>query len=138
MMIKPVIGMTVLVMSGWGVSAVWADQAARDELAAQLAKEVRNKGWIIFSARAENGSWDVFLSRPDGSQRRNITRTANFEEVGARFSPDSKKILYRRLARGTTVQGGSGWGPSTSERSPGELRSGLCLYIPRSPQLARV
>jgi Tol biopolymer transport system component len=35
--------------------------------------------------------------RPDGSARRNITNTPDYNEIGGRFSPDGKKILYRRI-----------------------------------------
>src|SRR5262245_61868788 len=37
-----------------------------------LAKEVGNKGWIVFSAREAKNDWDLFLMRPDGSNRRNV------------------------------------------------------------------
>src|SRR5262245_49866536 len=64
---------------------------------AQLAKEVRSKAWIVFRGSGQKGSWDLFLMRPDGSSQRNITNTSDFHEVGARFSSDGKKILYRRV-----------------------------------------
>ncbi len=76
---------------------------AQDDKAAQLAKEIGGKGWIVYASRGENGTWDLFLMRPDGSQRRNITNTPDFEEGGPRFSPDGKKLLYRRYAKGTTI-----------------------------------
>ena len=41
--------------------------------------------------------------RPDGSERRNITNTADYEEGGPRFSPDGKQLLYRRFAKGTVI-----------------------------------
>ena len=79
-------------------------QGDSNERAAQLAKEVADKGWIVYAARSsENGTWDLFLSRPDGSHRRNITNTANFEEGGPRFSPDSAKLLYRRFPRDAVI-----------------------------------
>jgi Tol biopolymer transport system component len=71
--------------------------AAADPRTAQLAKEVRPKGWIVYSAKTGKGDWDLFLMRPDGSERRNITGTPGFNEIGGRFSPDGKKILYRRI-----------------------------------------
>ena len=67
---------------------------------AELAEEVRGKGWIVFSAQTEKGDWDLFLMRPDGSNRRQITRTADQDESLSRFSPDGKKLLYQRVARG--------------------------------------
>jgi Tol biopolymer transport system component len=81
-------------------SVAWG---AQDEKVAQLAKEVGNKGWIVYAARGDNGMWDLFLMRPDGSQRRNITNTPDYEEGGPRFSPDGKKLLYRRFAKGTEI-----------------------------------
>jgi len=94
----------------WAAAAVSvlsaaADKAppARDANAAALAEEVRGKGWIAYSARGSSGDWDIFLMRPDGSQVRNITSTPAFEEAAPRFSPDGKRMLYRRLPKGTTV-----------------------------------
>lgn len=82
----------------------FAHEAAVDEGVAALTKEVGKKGWIVYSSPfSKNGSWDLFLSRPDGTQRRNITNTPDFEEAGPRFSPDSRKILYRRITGGKTV-----------------------------------
>jgi Tol biopolymer transport system component len=77
--------------------------AAQDEKVAQLAKEVGNKGWIVYASRGDNGTWDLFLMRPDGSERRNLTDTPDYEEGGPRFSPDGKKLLYRRFAKGTVI-----------------------------------
>jgi Tol biopolymer transport system component len=62
-----------------------------------LAEELRSKGWIVFSAATGKGDWDLFLMRPDGSDRRQITDTRNYNEAGARFSPDGKRLLYYRL-----------------------------------------
>ncbi len=41
--------------------------------------------------------------RPDGSQKRNITSTPEYEEAAPRFSPDGGKLLYRRLPKGSTI-----------------------------------
>ena len=76
---------------------------AQDEAVTQLAKEVGGKGWIVYAARGGNGTWDLFLMRPDGSRRRNITNTPDCEEGGPRFSPDGKRLLYRRFAKGTVI-----------------------------------
>jgi Tol biopolymer transport system component len=69
----------------------------------ELAAELRDKGWIVYSARPENSSWDLFLMRPDGSDRRNITNTPQFNEAGAKFSPDGKRILYYRMPKDVGV-----------------------------------
>ena len=65
----------------------------------ELAEEVRDKGWIVFCARAETGDWDLFLCRPDGSDLRNITRTPDYNEASPQFSRDGRRLLYRRLPR---------------------------------------
>ncbi|MFO0889469.1 MAG: hypothetical protein U0790_10065 [Isosphaeraceae bacterium] len=66
---------------------------------AALAAEVREKGWIVYSAPSGGGDWDLFLMRPDGSDRVNITRTPDFSEAAGRFSPDGKRLLYYRMPR---------------------------------------
>ena len=71
---------------------------------AGLAKEVRTKGWIVFSATNAQGDWDLFLMRPDGSARRNITNTADFHEAAARFAPDGQRILYYRIPRASKAR----------------------------------
>src|SRR4051812_29692917 len=79
--------------------------AATDEVrssdgrVAALAKEVRSLGWIMFSASTPAGDWDLFVMRPDGSRLRNVTNTPDTSEMGPRFSPDSKRILYRRIPK---------------------------------------
>ncbi len=80
-------------------------EAVRDEAAERLAAEVRSQGWIVFSARTEQGDWDLFLCRPDGSRRRNITRTPEYNEAAPQFSRDGRRLLYRRLPREETIEG---------------------------------
>jgi Tol biopolymer transport system component len=80
--------------------------AAEDDTDASLAalsKELHSKGWIIYSARTDKGDWDLFLMRPDGSDRTNITNTRQFNEAAARFSPDGRKILYYRMPKNVAV-----------------------------------
>jgi Tol biopolymer transport system component len=76
---------------------------AIDAVASRLAGEVHRKGWIVFSALTEHADWDLFLMRPDGSQRRNISNTPDFNEMGGRFSPDGKKLLFRRIPKQTKI-----------------------------------
>ena len=83
-------------------ASVWA-APPQDPAVAALAKEVATQGWVCYGARAESGSWDLFLMRPDGSQKRNITNTPDFEEAAPRFSPDGTRLLYRRLPKGATI-----------------------------------
>jgi Tol biopolymer transport system component len=68
-----------------------------------LSEEVRDKGWIIYSAQTDEGDWDLFLMRPDGSDRRNITNTPGFNEAAARFSPDGQRMLYYRMPKDVVV-----------------------------------
>src|SRR4051794_32122691 len=74
---------------------------APDQRAGRLAAELRNKGWIAYSAMSERGDWDLFLMRPDGSSRRNITNTPETHELGVRFSPDGQRILFRIVPKAT-------------------------------------
>jgi Tol biopolymer transport system component len=77
-----------------------------DDAAVQkLADEVRGKGWLAFCARAEAGDWDVFLCRPDGSNRRNVTNTPQYNEAAPQFSRDGRRLLYRRLPRDEIISG---------------------------------
>jgi Tol biopolymer transport system component len=79
--------------------AEWSPEVAR------LADEVRGKGWIVFPARSEQGDWDLFLMRPDGSQRRALTQTPEWNEAAPQFSRDGKRLLYRRLKRAEKIEG---------------------------------
>lgn len=81
-----------------------ADGSEETDAAVQkLAREVATRGWILFDAKTERGDRDLFLTRPDGSRLRNITNTPELSEIGGRFSPDGKKILYRRLPKEKTL-----------------------------------
>jgi Tol biopolymer transport system component len=71
--------------------------ASRTGAAQGLAAEVRNDGWLVFSARIQTPNWNLFIMRPDGSARRRITDSPQFNEAGARFSPDGKRLLYYRM-----------------------------------------
>lgn len=83
-----------------------AGEPEANSAAARLAKEVANKGWIVFAAKTAQGDYDLFLSRPDGSAKRNLTQTPEWNDYGARFSPDGKRMLYRRQRKPTgPVQG---------------------------------
>ena len=77
--------------------------AVEDPGAEALAKEVAHKGWILFAAKSAAGDYDLFLSRPDGSGKRNITNTREWSEYGGRFSPDAKRMLFRRLRPGGVI-----------------------------------
>jgi len=78
-------------------------QLQPNQATSELASEVGSKGWIVYSARTESSDWELFLMRPDGSHRRNITNTPQWNEAAPRFSSDGKKLLYRRLEKGQTI-----------------------------------
>jgi hypothetical protein len=97
---------------GLAAAVAWAlttgaPQAAQGQAASpdvqQLAKEVATRGWIVFAARTPRGDYDLYQARPDGSQARNVTNTPDSDEYGGRFSPDGKRILYRRSRRGGAI-----------------------------------
>jgi Tol biopolymer transport system component len=76
-----------------------------DDSLLSLASEVHPKGWIVFPARSEQGDWDLFLMRPDGSNRRPLTRTPGWNEAAPQFSRDGQKLLFRRLKRSEKIEG---------------------------------
>jgi Tol biopolymer transport system component len=86
-----------------GLVAVFASEVSSE--VARLADEVRSKGWIVFPARSEQGDWDLFLMRPDGSHRHALTRTPDWNEAAPQFSRDGKRLLYRRLKRSEKIEG---------------------------------
>ena len=94
-----------LVFLAGAAQLCWAEphRLVHNERAAQLAEEVRNKGWVVYSAKIGTDNWDLFIMRPDGSERKNITNTPRLNEAAARFSPNGRKILYYRMPKGTAV-----------------------------------
>ena len=80
-----------------------ASAQTADSRISALAAELKDKGWIVCCARGENGTWDLFASRPDGSNRRNLTNTPEYEEAAPLYTRDSGKLLYRRMAKGTEI-----------------------------------
>jgi Tol biopolymer transport system component len=84
-----------------GEARGWSEDG--DPAVAALAKEVHEKGSIAYSAQSEAGDWDLFIMRPDGSARRNLTQTRAFSEGGARFSPDGTQLLYYRMPKGEVL-----------------------------------
>jgi dipeptidyl aminopeptidase/acylaminoacyl peptidase len=68
-----------------------------------LSSELHSKGWIAFSAQTAQGDWDLFLIRPNGSDRHPLTTTPDYNEAGVRFSPDGMRILYYRMSRTNAV-----------------------------------
>jgi Tol biopolymer transport system component len=81
-------------------STLTADRTSAAERSASaatdLSAELHNHGWLVFSAKTKAGDWDLFLMRPDGSDRKRLTHTPKFNETGARFSPEGTRLLYFR------------------------------------------
>jgi Tol biopolymer transport system component len=94
-----------LLMLAYFANAAWAADRNPDPTAEQLAREVRDKGWIVYGARSEKGDWDLFLCRPDGSGVRNITRTPDANEAYPLFSRDGRHLLYRKLPKDQNIDG---------------------------------
>ena len=90
----------LIVFFAFCCAALATDPPPRDT---QLASELHTRGWIVFSAQTSHGDWDLYLMRPDGSERRALTDTREFNEAGARFSPDGKRLLYYRMASSDAV-----------------------------------
>ena len=84
-------------------SAMAEQPPDKDRVVVELAAEVRPAGWIVYSAQTEAGDWDLFVMRPDGSDRRNITATPATNEAAGRFSPDGTRLLYYRMAKAETL-----------------------------------
>ena len=101
--LNPVAGLAFLLTCASLAAAV---EPGDDPGARELAREVANKGWILFSAKSPPGDYDLFVSRPDGSGLRDITRTPDLDEFGGRFSPGGQKMLYRRLRKGGAANPG--------------------------------
>ncbi len=70
---------------------------------ATLRAELRGRGWLAFSARTEAADWDLFLMRADGSDRRHLTDTRDFNEAGVRFSPNGTRLFYYRMPKSEAV-----------------------------------
>lgn len=83
-----------------GLRLVVGTLSASDAEADALAQEVADRGWIVYSARTALGDYDLFISRPNGSDRRNLTLTPEWSEYGGRFSADGTRLLYRRQPKG--------------------------------------
>jgi WD40 repeat protein len=93
-----VLATTVLTLANVPGEARDAKSTIKDPQVRKLYDELADKGWIVFSAKSERGDCDLFVSRPNGSGLRNITRTPECNELAARFLPDGKRIIYRRVS----------------------------------------
>ena len=89
----------------WTYSEVLQPETAEkiEDLQQALMEEIRDRGWIAYSAETDQGDWELYLMRPDGSNRRNISNSPQFNEAGIRFSPNGKKMLYYRMPKNIPV-----------------------------------
>lgn len=85
---------SIVVMIGLGRAS------AADADVAKLAKEVAKRGWIVYGAGSPQKGMDLWMMRPDGSDKHRVTNTPEFYEGAPRLSPDGRKMLYRRVPRG--------------------------------------
>lgn len=86
--------------------AWWVETPARaadDDAVDALSAEVAGLGWVLYSARAEAGDWDIFCCRPNGSEVQNLTRTPQHNEYSPLVSRDGQRLLYRRLPRDAKI-----------------------------------
>ena len=100
------LGAIVLIGLAVGLAALdaWgAAEALSQEPVRRLAEEVRGQGWIVYGARSDQGDWDLFACRPDGSALHPLTRTPAFSEIAPQVSRDGRRLLYRRLKRDEKV-----------------------------------
>ncbi len=70
----------------------------------QLASELHDRGWLVFSSKTDRGDWDLFRMRPDGTDRHPFIDWPGCNEGGARFSPDGKHVLFYRLPQTDELQ----------------------------------
>ena len=77
--------------------------AAEDKTVETLRREVVTKGWVVTSIKQKRGDWDLVLMRPDGSKQRKLTDTPDWSEAAPRWSPDSRRLLYRRIKAGSVI-----------------------------------
>ena len=96
---KPRVPLAALLLTTILVAAV----AAEDKTVETLRREVVTKGWVVTSIKQKRGDWDLVLMRPDGSKQRKLTATPDWSEAAPRWSPDSRRLLYRRIKAGTVI-----------------------------------
>ena len=96
---KPRVPLAALLLITILVAAV----AAEDKSVDTLRREVASKGWVVTSIKQKRGDWDLVLMRPDGSKQRKLTDTPDWSEAAPRWSPDSRRLLYRRIKAGTVI-----------------------------------
>ena len=96
---KPRVPLAAVLLTTILVAAV----AAEDKTVETLRREVVTKGWVVTSIKQKRGDWDLVLMRPDGSKQRKLTDTPDWSEAAPRWSPDSRRLLYRRIKAGTVI-----------------------------------
>jgi len=59
---------------------------------ATLRKELAGKGRIVFSSNRD-GNWDIYVTEPDGSGRRNLTNSPSWDSY-PRWTADGARIVF--------------------------------------------
>lgn len=74
-----------------------ASTALHAEVAVERAKLISalrvSPHKILYEAYEKN-NWELFVMKPDGSDKRNLTRTADIHELYPQASPDGKRICF--------------------------------------------
>ncbi|MEY4485188.1 MAG: hypothetical protein RL693_2640 [Verrucomicrobiota bacterium] len=96
-----------VILFTWGAGVAFSETllAEADPEVNRLSREVAGKGWIAFSARTELGDWDIWICRPDGTDKRNLTHTPGFNEGYPLFSREGTQLLYRQLPKSEAFDG---------------------------------
>ncbi len=79
----------------WHISRVFAASFIVMSLITLALVSVRGQGRIVFEQRMGGGTWDIFLIRPDGRFRKNLTNGApNAKHITPTISPDGRMIAF--------------------------------------------
>lgn len=97
--VATLLAMTALTLMTLSGEAGEETRTVKDPQVKRLYNELADKGWIVYSARNDQGYYNLFISRPNGTGVRNITRTPTSHELGARLFDVGKRIFFRRLTK---------------------------------------
>jgi dipeptidyl aminopeptidase/acylaminoacyl peptidase len=73
----------------WGASGTGASTCG-----AELAQELQGVPYRIVFESYQDQNWDLFAMRADGSERVNLTRTPDLNELCPHVSSDGKRLLF--------------------------------------------
>jgi Tol biopolymer transport system component len=85
--------LAALLLAAWGTAAASAADKAKQRK--QLLDEFKATGhWLVWSSDGQAGNFEIYISRPDGSDRRNLTNTADWNENLPRVRPNTNQIAF--------------------------------------------